>query len=68
MVNRTFNANGEVATTSPPFCNELHRSQVLFAKVAPGTTLTSWSQHHFDVIGKPEWQVGKASHCVSKQK
>jgi len=41
------NANGEVATTSPPFYNKPHRSHVLFAKAAPGMTLTSWSQHHF---------------------
>jgi len=62
------NANGEVATTSPPFCNEPHRSHVLFVKSAPGTTFTSWSQHHVVVIGKPEWQVRKASHCGSKQR
>jgi len=23
---------------------------------------TSWAQHHFVAIGKPEWQVSKASH------
>ena len=51
------NANGEVATTSPPFCNERHRLHVLFVKFAPGTTFTSWSQHHFIAIGKPERQV-----------
>jgi len=32
------NATGEVATTSPPFYNEPHRSHVLFVKAAPGTT------------------------------
>ena len=42
-------ANGEVATTSPPFYNELHRSHV-FLKAAPGTTFTSCSQHHFVAI------------------
>ena len=43
------NANGEVAATSPPFRNEPHLSHVLFVKAAPGTTFTSWSQHHFVV-------------------
>jgi len=47
------NTNGEVATTSPPFYNEPHRSHVLFVKAAPGMTFTSWLQHHFVVIGKP---------------
>ena len=53
------NANGEVATTSPPFYNELHRSHVLCVKADPGTTFTSWSQHHFVAIGNPERQVLK---------
>jgi len=35
----------------------------VFVKVAPGTTFTSWSKHHFVVIGKPRRQVCKASHC-----
>ena len=39
------NTTGEVATTSPPFCND--RSRVLCVKVELGTTFTSWSQHHF---------------------
>ena len=47
------NTNGEVATTSPPFYNKPHRSHILFVKAAPGTTFTSWSQHHFVAIGKP---------------
>jgi len=47
------NANREVATTSPPFHNEPHRSHILFVMDAPGTTFTSWSQHHFVTIGKP---------------
>jgi len=38
-----------------------------FVKVAPGTTFTSWSKHHFVVIGKAEQQVRKASHCCTKQ-
>ena len=41
------NANREFATTSPPSYNEPHLSHVLSVKVAPGTTFTSWSQHHF---------------------
>jgi len=61
------NANREVATTSPPFYNELHRLHVLFVKAAPGMTFTSWSEHHFVVIEKLEWQVREASHCGSKQ-
>jgi len=32
------NANGEVATTSPPFYNKTHQSHVLFVTSAPGTT------------------------------
>jgi len=61
------NARGEVATTSPPFYNKMHRGHVLFVKVAPGTTFTSWSQHHFVAIGKPERHVCKASPYGSKQ-
>jgi len=61
------NANGEVATTSLPFYNELHRLHVLFVKAASGTTVTSWSQHHFVAIGKPERHVRKAAHRGSKQ-
>jgi len=61
------NANGEVATTSPPIYNELHRSHILFVKAALGTAFTSWSQHHFVAIGKPERHVRKASHRGSKQ-
>jgi len=54
-------ANREVATTSPPFYDEPHQSHVLFVKSAPGTTFTSWSQHHFVAIRKPKRQVRKAS-------
>ena len=61
------NANWEVATTSPPIHNEMHQSPVLYVKVAPDTTLSSWSQHHFVAIGKPERQVRKASHCGSNR-
>jgi len=58
---------GEVATTSPPFYNEPQRSHVLCVKAELGTTSTSWSQHHFVVIGNPKWHVRKASHRGSKQ-
>jgi len=37
------------------------------AKVSHSTTFTSWSQHHFVAIGKPEGHARKASHCGSKQ-
>jgi len=47
------NATGEVATTSPPFYNEPHRSHVLCVKVELGTTTTSWSQHHFVDVSLP---------------
>jgi len=60
-------ASGEVATTSPSFYNEQHRLHVLFVKVSHSTTFTSWSQHNFVAIGKPERHVRKASHCGSKQ-
>jgi len=36
------NTTGEVATTSPPFYNEPHRSHVLCVKAELGTTSTSW--------------------------
>ena len=61
------NANREVATTSPRFCNEPHPLHVVFVNVVPGTTFTSWSKHHFVVIKKVERQVRKASHCRTKQ-
>jgi len=61
-------ASGEVATTSPPFCNTPHRSHVLCVKAAPGTTFTSsWSQQQFDAIRKSKLHVCKDSHCDSKQ-
>jgi len=61
------NANRGVATTFPPFYNEPHQSYILFVKSAIGTTFTSWSQHHFVAIRKPERQVRKASYTGSKQ-
>jgi len=61
------NTTGEVATTSPPFYNESHRSHVLCLKAELGMTSTSWSQHHFVAIGNPEGYVYKALHRGSKQ-
>jgi len=61
------NATREVATTSPPFYNEPHQSHVVFVKASHDTTTTSWSQHRFLAIRKPELQVRKALHCGSKQ-
>ena len=61
------NTTGEVATTSPPFYNEPHRSHVLCVKAELRTTFTSWSQHHFVAIGNPERHVHEASHRGSKQ-
>jgi len=40
---------------------------ILSVKVEPGTTFTSWSKHHFVVMGKAEQQVLKASHCGTNQ-
>ena len=53
VVNRAFqrNASGVVATSLPSY-NEPHRSHVLCVKAEPGTTFTSWSQHHFVARGK----------------
>ena len=61
------NTTGEVATTSPPFYNEPHRSPFLCVKAELRTTSTSWSQHHFVAIGNAERHVRKASHRGSKQ-
>ena len=61
------NTTGEVATTSPPFYYETHRSHFLCVKAELGTTFTSWSQHHSVAIGNPERHVRKASHRGSKQ-
>jgi len=58
------NTNWEVATTSPPFYNEPHQSHVLFVKVAPGTTFTSWSEHHFVAIESPSGKCAKL-HTVA---
>jgi len=60
-------ANQEVATIIPSFCNEPYRLHILFVKVALSKAFTSWLQHYFVVIGKPGWQVHKALHYGSKQ-
>ena len=65
--NHTFNATPAEKLQQLRFCNESHLLHVLFVKVVPGTTFTSWSKHHFVVIGKAEKQVRKASHCRTKQ-
>jgi len=59
------NANREVATTSPRFCNEPHLLHVLFVKFAPETTFTTWSKHHFVVIGKAERSKCAKLHTVA---
>jgi len=61
------NATIEVATTTPHFYNEPHRSHVHCVKAEVGTTSASWLQHHFVAIGNLERHVRKASHCGSKQ-
>ena len=53
------NTTGDVATTSPPFYNEPHRSHVLCVKAELRTTFTSWSQLHFVAIGYPERMCAK---------
>jgi len=70
VMNRTFKAmpTERLQQHPPLFYNKPHLSYVLFVNVAPATTFTSWSQHHFVVIGKPERQVRKASHCGSKER
>ena len=60
-------ATGEVAITSPPFYNEPHRSHVLCVKAEPVTTFTSWSQHHFVAIGKPERHVLHTVAAISNR-
>jgi len=54
-----------------PFYNAPHRStNVLYAKIAPGMALASWSQQDFVAVGKPERQVRQScthTHCGSKQ-
>ena len=61
------NASGEVTTTFPAFYNEPHRSHVLCVKAEPVTTFTSWSQHHFVAIGKPERHVLHTVAAISNR-
>jgi len=58
------NANREVATASPRFCNEPHPLHVLFVKVVPGTTFTSWSKHHLLWLERPTSKCAKL-HTVA---
>ena len=53
------NATGEVATTSPPFYNEPHRSHIPCMKAELGMNSTSWSQHHFVVSENPSSRCTK---------
>jgi len=46
------NANGEVATTYPPFYTN-RTDRTFFVKVSHSTTSTSWSQHHFVDVSQP---------------
>jgi len=61
------NTTGEVATTSPHFYNEPHRSHVLCVKAELSTTSTSWSQHHIVAIANSEQHMHKAFHRSIKQ-
>jgi len=54
------NANGEVATTSPPFDNEPHRSHVLFWKASHSTTPHPGHSTILLRSEKPERHVRKA--------
>ena len=56
------NTTGEIATTSPPFYNEPHRSHVLCVKAELRTTFTSWSQHHFVAIRYPDFCIDCMIH------
>ena len=51
----------------PSFLQRTAPIACFFVKVVPGTTFTSWSKHHFVVIGKAEQQVRKAFHCRTKK-
>ena len=60
------NTTGEVATTSPPFYNEPHRSHVLCVKAELRTTFTSWSQHHFVEVSLTLWIWFTLSYAMMK--
>ena len=57
-------ANREVTTTSPRFCNEPHLLHVLLVKVVPGTNFTSWSKHHFLWLERPSNKCAKLHTVV----
>ena len=69
VVNRTFNATPtERLQQHPLLFTTKHTDRTFFLwRFSHSTTFTSWSQHHFVAIGKPEPRVRKASHCGSKQ-
>jgi len=64
VANRAFSATPAIRLQQLPL---LFTTNHTHPKAAPGTTFTSWSQHHFVAIGNPERQVRKASHRGSKQ-
>ena len=69
MQNHTFNATPTEKLQQHPLVFLMNRTYCMFFlwRLYPGTTFTSWSKHHFVVIGKAEKQVCKASHCRTKQ-
>jgi len=61
----TFNATPtEKLQNIPSFLQSTAPIARFFVKVVPSTTFTSWSKHHFVVIGKAEQQVRKASQAT----
>ena len=66
--NHTFNTTPtEICNSIPSFFAMNHLLHVLFVKVVPGTTFTTWSKHHFVTIGKTEQRAHKTSRCGTKQ-
>jgi len=53
------NANGEVATTSPPFHNETHRSHILFVKV--------FTQHDLHILVTAPFCCDRKARASSAQ-
>jgi len=62
---KTFRRRFWVATTSPPFCNEPHRSHVSFCEGCTWHDLYIWSQHHFVAIGNPISDKRAKLHTVA---
>jgi len=65
-ITHSMQANWEVTTTYPPFYNEPHWSHIFSVKVAPGTTFTPWSQHHF-VWDRKAWEASAQSFTLWQQ-